>query len=234
MSVKPPFTDLDVKTKTSGFYEGHSVEIALLSKGIMVALVLWALIWPANANGTLGSLNFQLLEVFNSFYIIIVGLFFFFLFVVALIPSTGKRVMGKPGEAPEFSNFSWFSMMFGAGLGVGLMVFATAEPLGLWGSNPVVLSGEVTANSEEALQSAYRFTFMHYGFPCLGDLCSDRPFTGLLRLYARYAVDHQDRFDAALREADERNSWACCGRLGRGCDHSGCIGDHRLRHLAVH
>ena len=34
--------------------------------------------------------------------------------------------MGQPGEGKEFSNFSWFSMMFGAGLGVGLMVFATA------------------------------------------------------------------------------------------------------------
>ena len=54
--------------------------------------------------------------------------------------------------------------MFGAGLGVGLMVFATAEPLGLWGSNPVVLSGEVAANSAEAVQSAYRYTFLHYGF----------------------------------------------------------------------
>ncbi|MEM7284063.1 MAG: BCCT family transporter [Pseudomonadota bacterium] len=164
MSIKPPFTAIDVKRSTSGFYEGHSVEIAILSKAIMVALVLWALIFPANANGTLGSLNGQLLEVFNSFYIIIVGLFFFFLLIVALIPSTGRRVMGTPGEAPEFSNFSWFSMMFGAGLGVGLMVFATAEPLGLWGSNPVVLSGAVAPNTEEALQSGYRYTFLHYGF----------------------------------------------------------------------
>ena len=55
-------------------------------------------------------------------------------------------------------------MMFGAGLGVGLMVFATAEPLGLWGSNPLILSGEVVANSEEAVKSAYRYTFLHYGF----------------------------------------------------------------------
>ena len=72
--------------------------------------------------------------------------------------------MGQPGEAPEFSNFSWFSMMFGAGLGVGLMVFATAEPLGLWGSNPVVISGDVAPNSAEALESGYRYTFLHYGF----------------------------------------------------------------------
>ncbi len=159
-----PFTDLQIKKAASGFYKGHSVEIALLSKGIMIALTLWALIWPANANGVLGSLNWRLLEDFNQFYIIIVGLFSFFLLVVAVIPATGRRTMGVVGEKPEFSNFSWFSMMFGAGLGVGLMVFATAEPLGLWGSNPVVVAGEVVGNSEAAVESGYRYTFLHYGF----------------------------------------------------------------------
>ncbi|MEM9433939.1 MAG: BCCT family transporter [Pseudomonadota bacterium] len=164
MSIKPPFTDVEVRTADDGFYKDNSLPIALISKGIMVALVLWALVFPANANGTLGSWNFALLEVFNQFYIYIVGFFVVFLIVIAALPRTGSRVMGTPGEAPEFSNFSWFSMMFGAGLGVGLMVFATAEPLGLWGSNPVVLSGEVEANSQEALQSAWRYTFAHYGF----------------------------------------------------------------------
>ena len=101
---------------------------------------------------------------FNAFYIIIVGLFVFFLAVVAVLPQTGKRKMGRADEAPEFSNFSWFSVMFGAGLGVGLMVFATAEPLGLWGSNPETVSGAVAPNSQEALTSAYRYTFLHYGF----------------------------------------------------------------------
>ncbi|UXX83144.1 BCCT family transporter [Roseovarius pelagicus] len=164
MAIKPPFTDLDINTQDDGFYKDNSLPIALISKGIMVALVIWALVWPANANTTLGSWNSQILEVFNSFYIIIVGFFAFFLFVIALLPKTGARIMGTPGEKPEFSNFSWFSMMFGAGLGVGLMVFATAEPLSLWGSNPVVVAGEVTGNTEEALQSAYRYTFAHYGF----------------------------------------------------------------------
>ena len=164
MSTKPPFTAVEVRRAASGFYEGHSVEIALLSKGIMVALVIWALVWPANANSNLSSLNWSLLEGFNAFYIIIVGLFAFFLAVVAILPQTGKRKMGRADEAPEFSNFPWFSMMFGAGLGVGLMVFATAEPLGLWGSNPETVSGAVAPNSQEALTSAYRYTFLHYGF----------------------------------------------------------------------
>ncbi len=164
MSIKAPYTDVAVNTANDGFYKGNSVPIALISKGILVALVIWALVFPANANSVLGSLNSTLLKGFNQFYIIIVGLFAFFLFIVAALPQTGKRIMGRPGEGKEFSNFSWFSMMFGAGLGVGLMVFATAEPLGLWGSNPLTVSGEVAGNSKEAIQSAYRYTFAHYGF----------------------------------------------------------------------
>lgn len=44
MSIKPPFTDLEINRSPKGFYEGHSVEIALISKAIMIGLVLWALI----------------------------------------------------------------------------------------------------------------------------------------------------------------------------------------------
>ena len=101
MSIKPPFTDLTIKKQEGRFYQDNSLPIALISKGIMVALVLWALIFPANANSALGSLKSQLLALFNQFYIIIVGLFFFFLLVVAIIPSTGSRIMGVAGEKPE-------------------------------------------------------------------------------------------------------------------------------------
>ncbi|MGB0411525.1 MAG: BCCT family transporter, partial [Pikeienuella sp.] len=75
MALKEPFTDLEIQTAPSGFYQDNSLPIALISKGIMVGLVLWALLFPANANGTLGSLNGKLLEIFNQFYIIVVGLF---------------------------------------------------------------------------------------------------------------------------------------------------------------
>ena len=164
MTRQPPFTELEIKKAPSGFYEGYSLPIALISKLTMALLVIWALVWPANANGVLGSFNGTLLEGFNGFYIVIVGFFALFLAVLAILPQSGRRLMGTPGEKPEFSNFSWFSMMFGAGLGVGLMVFATAEPLGLWGSNPVTVAGTAAPNSEEALTSAYRYTFLHYGF----------------------------------------------------------------------
>ena len=76
-------------------------------------------------------------------------------------------------------------MMFGAGLGVGLMVFATAEPLGLWGSNPETVAGAVKGNSPEALTSAYRYTFLHYGFHAW----SIYVVTGLSLAYYAYTRD---------------------------------------------
>ncbi len=185
MTIKPPFTDLEIRKSPAGFYEGYSIPIALISKLTMVMLVIWALVWPANANGVLGSVNSALLQGFNSFYIVIVGLFAVFLAVLAILPQTGRRLMGREGEAPEFSNFSWFSMMFGAGLGVGLMVFATAEPLGLWGSNPETVAGAVQGNSPEALTSAYRYTFLHYGFHAW----SIYVVTGLSLAYYAYTRD---------------------------------------------
>ncbi|MCA0857846.1 BCCT family transporter [Phaeobacter italicus] len=185
MSIKPPFTDLEIEKAPSGFYEGYSLPIALISKTVMTALVLWALIWPGNANAVLSAVNSTLLNGFNSFYIISVGLFAVFLFILAILPSTGSKKLGPADATPEFNNFSWFSMMFGAGLGVGLMVFATAEPLGLWGSNPVVLSGAVEANSEAAVQSAYRYTFLHYGFHAWAIYV----MTGLSLAYYAYTRD---------------------------------------------
>ncbi|KZK83434.1 Glycine betaine transporter OpuD [Pseudovibrio sp. Ad13] len=180
--IKPPFTDVVIKKSSSGFYENYCFPIAIGSKCIMVALVLWALLWPKSANNILNSFKWQLLENFNAFYIILFGVFAVFLIAIAVIPSTGKLVMGLPGEKPEYSNFSWFAMMFGAGLGVGLMVFATAEPLGLWASNPEILAQKVEANTIEALRPAYIFTFAHYGFHTWGVFV----IAGLAMAYCSY------------------------------------------------
>lgn len=164
MSLQDPFTDLKIERQDSGFYKGYNLPIALVSKIAVSLLVLWALVWPLNANDTLRSWKSGLLSEFNVFYNLSVALFAFFLFVVAILPATGRMRLGGDDERPEFTNFSWFSMMFGAGLGVGLMVYATAEPLGLWESNPLTMSGEVASKSSEAIQGGYRYTFLHTGF----------------------------------------------------------------------
>ncbi|MEM6903513.1 MAG: BCCT family transporter, partial [Pseudomonadota bacterium] len=41
----------------------------------------------------------------------------------------GDVVLGQDGDQPEFSTISWLSMLFAAGMGVGLLYWGTAEPL---------------------------------------------------------------------------------------------------------
>ena len=48
--------------------------------------------------------------------------------VIALSP-VGRVRLGQDDERPEFSTVSWLTMLFAAGMGVGLLYFGTAEPL---------------------------------------------------------------------------------------------------------
>ena len=44
MKIKAPFTEIDINTQDDGFYKDNSLPIALLSKSIIVALVVMAMI----------------------------------------------------------------------------------------------------------------------------------------------------------------------------------------------
>jgi choline/glycine/proline betaine transport protein len=63
----------------------------------------------------------------------------------------------------EFSNFSWFSMMFGAGIGIGILTFATAEPMYHLASNPSTIMDDTVVSSAENVRSAYVWSFTHWG-----------------------------------------------------------------------
>ncbi len=41
----------------------------------------------------------------------------------------GTIKLGKDDDEPEFSTISWLTMLFSAGMGVGLLYWGTAEPL---------------------------------------------------------------------------------------------------------
>ncbi|SFK12572.1 choline/carnitine/betaine transport [Nitrosomonas aestuarii] len=137
--------------------------MAIVSKLLIAALVLWAVLLPDKASSVLSSASSSLLNIFNAYYIYVVTLFLVFCIVVAIVPAIGKLKLGNKNERPEFSNFSWFSMMFGAGMGIGLMVFSTAEPIWHFGENPEIINGNVAPHTFEAVQSAFRYAFLHYG-----------------------------------------------------------------------
>ncbi|KHA54211.1 BCCT family transporter [Sulfitobacter geojensis] len=164
MANKPPLMDLPIQTADRGFYAGFSKDVAITSKILIAALIVWAIAVPETAATILGDLNGSLLGTFSSWYIYVVALFLIVCVVLALIPRTGRLKLGLESDTPEFSNFSWFSMMFGAGIGIGMLTFATAEPMYHFATNPNVIMGESGASAADNVNNAYLWSFLHWGF----------------------------------------------------------------------
>ncbi len=105
-----------------------------------------------------------------------------------MFSKVGQIRLGQDGDRPEFSNFAWFSMLFGCGTGAGMLFFSMSEPLihfasGWSGGNPF-LSSEVkaaVATFFEAKQAALSAGLMpgDEGFPVPNDLVADAVAGGL-------------------------------------------------------
>lgn len=161
--MKPPLMKLSIPVADSGFYAGFSKNVVVSAKILVGMLVVWAVSFPDNAAATLGMLNKLILGSFNYWYIYAVAFFLIVCVVLAALPASGRLRLGQDNERPEFSNFSWFSMMFSAGIGIGMLTFATAEPIYHFQNNPHVIMGDVPAQTAETVRSAYIWSFAHWG-----------------------------------------------------------------------
>ena len=166
--MKPPITDLDIPTANSGFYEGFSKFAAIGTKLLIGALILWAIAFPDAAGNALNSVRGSIDANTGSWYMYVMAFYIIVCLVLAILPSTGKIRLGGVDSKPEFSSFSWFSMMFGAGIGIGMLTYATGEPIFHFGTNPDVITGETTASSADNVRAAMKWSFLHWGFSAWG------------------------------------------------------------------
>lgn len=161
--IPPPVTDLDIKVSKTGFYSGFTKDVAVTAKLLVGGLIIWATAFPTQAADVLGALNSFILGGFNYWYVYVMAFFVLCCFALALWPAAGRLRLGHEDDRPEFSNFSWFSMMFGAGIGIGMLTFATAEPLYHFAENPSTISGLTEASSAGNVRAAYIWSFTHWG-----------------------------------------------------------------------
>ncbi len=73
------------------------------------------------------------------------------------ISNYGSIVLGADTDLPEFSTISWLSMLFAAGMGVGLLYWGTAEPLTHF------LAISTKQDPRDAANSALFVTNFHWG-----------------------------------------------------------------------
>ncbi|MGJ8535371.1 MAG: BCCT family transporter [Alphaproteobacteria bacterium] len=163
MPVKPPITSLPIRVSNSGFYRGFTKDVTISAKILVGALILWAIAFPDQAAAVLGSVNTILLATFNYWYVYSMAFFVVLCFALALWPAAGRLRLGLDDDRPEFSNFSWFSMMFGAGIGIGMLTFATAEPMYHFAKNPSTIMGLTEGSTAGNVRDAYIWSFTHWG-----------------------------------------------------------------------
>lgn len=95
----------------------------------------------------------------NGSFIYIVTMFLMVVFAIFLaISKYGNIRLGKDDDRPEFSNLSWFSMLFGAGMGIGLVFFGAIEPM-----KHFIAPIGAQAGSSEAITFAMQQSYIHWG-----------------------------------------------------------------------
>jgi len=130
----------------------------LLSAGLILVIMVWGILSP----GSLGAFFDQALATittnFGWLYLwVVLGLV---IMAAALAFSRyGDLKLGGEDEEPEFSTASWFSMLFAAGMGIGLVFWGVAEPISHYGAPPP----GIAPNTPEAANAAMRYSFFHWG-----------------------------------------------------------------------
>lgn len=154
---------LQIKTAKTGFYAGFNPVVVIGAKVLIGALILWAGLFSTQAGNVLLKLQNWSTSAFGGWYIWVAAFYSIVCLVIAFLPSTGRIKLGGPDEMPEFSRFSWFSMMFGAGIGVGMLTYSTAEPIFHFANNPDVIKGLADSQNANNVRNAYKWAMLHYG-----------------------------------------------------------------------
>jgi len=126
--------------------------------GIALAFIAFALFFPAAAEATFASVQTFIVSTFNWYYVLIAA--FFVAFALAMgFSRFGNIKLGQDDDEPEFSTISWFSLLFAAGMGIGLVFYGVSEPL----SHFVSPRPGVEGTPAELAQQAMSQTFLHWG-----------------------------------------------------------------------
>jgi choline/glycine/proline betaine transport protein len=155
---------------TEGVWKGLHPGMGLASKVMVLCFVLFTALYVDLANSIYGAVRGWIESTLNWYYISAVSVMMFVCFWL-MLSRFGSIRLGDDDARPEFSNFSWFAMLFSAGVGIGLLFFSIAEPLFYfdntqpWGypNNPHAdIAGAGVMDQQRAVL-AMRVTYFHWG-----------------------------------------------------------------------
>ena len=139
-----------------GFVVDRAVFIPSIA--FLLSTVGIVLLFPDASGSAFGMLQAAIVENASWFYGIVMAILLVASVVLAF-SRVGNIRLGPDNSSPDYSLFSWLSMLFAAGVGIGLMFYGVAEPVVHYLRPPV---GEGTAVGGE--NQAINLTMLHWGF----------------------------------------------------------------------
>ena len=131
--------------------------VFLVSAAVVLLVVVLASSFPFRFGMAANAVQDFITTNFGWFYVLSTTVFLLFILVIAL-SRWGRLRLGEDNSKPEFGTWSWVSMMFTAGMGIGLVYYGVSEPLTHFKNPPLADPG-----SADAAIEAMNFTFFHWG-----------------------------------------------------------------------
>jgi len=147
--------------------------VFLVSGLVIIAFVFLTIAFQDAAGPAFDSLRKFLTSNLDWFFLSAGNIFVLVCLACILLPIGSVRLGGREAT-PDYSYIGWFSMLFAAGMGIGLMFFGVLEPAYYfgtpWGDQPLgrdlgIVDGQLAdpATLEAARRTAMAATIFHWG-----------------------------------------------------------------------
>ena len=162
--MKPKHTDPSsgsMKEKVKAAFEIHG-PVFWPSVILISAMIAGTILAGDAAEELFNSARVSITQSAAWLFVAAVNIFIGFSLYFAFSKYGSIRLGGKNSE-PEFSTMAWFAMLFSAGMGIGLMFFAVAEPM--W---HLLYPPHAEVGSTGAIRDSMGITFLHWGLHAWG------------------------------------------------------------------
>lgn len=156
MAIRGEEKDPGEKTGINKYFDIHKP--VFWPSVILITALIVGVIWAGDAaDEAFNSVRIGITDYASWLFVGAVNIFIGFALYFAFSKYGNIRLGGEDAE-PDFSTMAWFAMLFSAGMGIGLMFFAVAEPM--W---HLISPPHAEVGSTEAIRDAMGVTFLHWG-----------------------------------------------------------------------
>lgn len=163
--------DMTSGRSETGFWAGIHPGMGIASKAMIFVFVVFTALNVELAGSLYSAVRGWVEATLNWYYITAVTIMLFACFFL-MFSRYGSIRLGDDDSRPEFRNFSWFAMLFSAGVGIGILFFGIAEPMFYFDNtepwsypnNPFADQIGATEMNEQRAIAAMRVTYFHWGF----------------------------------------------------------------------